>query len=41
MKECNTLNFDTGMAEPKVNNLWPNPFVFFITIIKVREIYTK
>ena len=30
MKDCN--KFDTGMAEPKLENLWSNPFVFSSTI---------
>ena len=30
MEECNI--FDTGMAEPKLENWWPHPFVFFITM---------
>ena len=30
MKDCN--NLDTGMAEPKLENLWSNPFVFSSTI---------
>ena len=30
MEDCN--EFDTGMAEPKLENLWSNPFVFSITI---------
>ena len=29
MKDCNKF---TGMAEPKVENLWSNPFVFSSTI---------
>ena len=30
MKDCN--KFDTGMTEPKLENLWSNPFVFSSTI---------
>ena len=30
MKDCN--KFDTGMAEPKLENLWSTPFVFSSTI---------
>ena len=30
MKDCN--EFDTGMAGPKSENLWSNPFVFSSTI---------
>ena len=30
IKECN--KFDTGMAEPKLENLWSNPFVFPIAM---------
>ena len=30
MKDCN--KFDMGMAEPKLENLWSNPFVFSSTI---------
>ena len=30
MKDCN--KFDKGMAEPKLENLWSNPFVFSSTI---------
>ena len=30
MKDC--YKFDTGMAEPKLENLWSNPFVFSSTL---------
>ena len=30
MRYCN--KFDTGMAEPKLENLWSNPFVFSSTM---------
>ena len=37
MKDCN--KFDTGMAEPKLENLLSNPFVFSSTIkyLKYKE----
>ena len=39
MGYCN--KFDTGMAEPKLENLWSNPFVFSSTIkyLKYKNLY--
>ena len=41
MKDCN--KFDTGMTEPKVENLWSNPFVFSSTIkyLKYKKMSTQ